>query len=161
MTIYCLDANVYIEGWTKYYSMELCAEYWGILDEFAKAGILFSTSEVKREIEKVDDALSSWFKQRPYFFREVTRPVQENLRVIMRTHDRLVDSTKQRSIADPWVIAHALAEGATVVTKEMPIGSTSSKRVKIPDVCAQMGVPYINDFELARRLGIKFSARVG
>jgi hypothetical protein len=33
-------------------------------------------------------------------------------------HRNLVDNTKKRSLADPWVIAHAINENATVVTKE-------------------------------------------
>ena len=33
-------------------------------------------------------------------------------------HQYLVDNTKQRSLADPWVIVHALNDNACVVTKE-------------------------------------------
>lgn len=78
----------------------------------------------------------------------------------MATHGRLVDSIKQRSIADPWVIAFAMSENAIVVTKEEPAGP-DSRRVKIPDVCSSLNVPWMNDFEFAREVGIRFNAVLG
>ena len=71
-------------------------------------------------------------------------------------HALLVDNTKGRSLADPWVIAHAIAENACVVTKENKVTS-SDKRVKIPNVCEKMGVRCITDFDMIRELGIRFS----
>ena len=152
---YCLDTNVFIEGWNKYWSMDLCPQYWGILDELARKGTLFAPIEVKREIEKTDDSLKAWIAKRPHLFREIDMPVQDHLRKIMASHGRLVDSLKQRSIADPWVIAFALSENAVVVTKEMP---GSDKRIKIPDVCDAFKIPWMNDYEFAKEIGIKFTA---
>lgn len=60
-------------------------------------------------------------------------------------------------MADPWVIAHALYENATVVTKEEKVTALDSHKVKIPNVCDNMGIRWINDFELIEELGIKFS----
>lgn len=159
MKKYCLDTNVFIEGWNRYYSMELCPEYWEILDDFAKQGKIFAPIEVKREIDKTDDGLSKWFRERPYFFKNIGIEAQNYLRKIMATHGRLVDSIKQRSIADPWVIAFAMAENATVVTKETPAGS-DSRRIKIPDVCDALDVPWMNDFEFAKEIGIRFIAKL-
>jgi hypothetical protein len=159
MKRYCLDANVFIQGWNDYYSMDLCPEYWEILDRLAQENRIFAPIEVKKEIEKTDDNLAKWLKARPYFFQEITIEVQENLRKIMAAHSRLVDSIKQRSVADPWVIAFAMAEKAVVVTKESP-SSTPTKRIKIPDVCHALNVPYLNDFDFAREVGIRFAARL-
>ncbi len=63
--IYCLDTNVFIEPWNKYYSMSLCPDYWELIDSLAKEGVLFCTEEVCREIEKVDDGLNDWVHARP------------------------------------------------------------------------------------------------
>jgi len=155
---YCLDTNVLIQAWNTYYSMDLAPKYWGILDEMAQAGTVFCTHEVKREIEKVDDELNKWTKQRDYLFRDITEDVQQHVRDVLKTFPRLVDTTKDRSMADPWVIAHALAETATVVTKEM-ITPAGSKRIKIPDVCHTFKVRCINDFEFIKEVGITFSAQ--
>jgi len=157
MKTYCLDTNVFVEGWNRYYSMELCPKYWDILDRLAQEKRIFSPIEVRREIEKTDDGLSAWIKSRPYIFVDIDIVVQKHLRDIMASHGRLVDSIKQRSIADPWVIAFARAKGAVVVTKETPAGP-DSRRVKIPDVCNALGVPWMNDFDFAREIGIRFTA---
>lgn len=156
---YCLDSNIFIEGWNKYYSMDISTGYWEILDKFAKEGRVFSPVEVRREILEIDDGLANWVKSRPYFFHDITTEVQEKLREIMGKYPRLVDSTRQRSIADPWVIAFAIVENAIVVTKETPVG-IRSRRIKIPDVCNELGVQWIDDFQFARELGIHFNAEV-
>ncbi|MBU1821958.1 MAG: DUF4411 family protein, partial [Bacteroidetes bacterium] len=72
-------------------------------------------------------------------------------------HTQLVDNTRARSLADPWVIAHAMKEGATVVTKEEKVTALNSKKIKIPNVCENMKVRWINDFELIHELGIQFN----
>lgn len=159
MKRYCLDTNVFIQGWNKYYSMNLCPSYWEILDQLAHDNKVFSPIEVKREIEKTDDKLAEWIKTRPHLFIDITPEIQTHLREIMSSHQRLVDSTKQRSIADPWVIASAIAENAVVVTKETPAG-LSSKRIKIPDVCQAMRVPWMNDFQFVEQIGIRFDAAI-
>ncbi len=139
--------------------MELSPAYWEILDSFAQNGRVFSPIEVKREILRLDDGLADWLKERPYFFREITTEVQVELQRILATYPRLVDTIKQRSIADPWVIAFAITENAIVVTKEEPVGS-NSRRIKIPDVCNELSIPWMNDFQLARELGIHFTAQL-
>jgi hypothetical protein len=58
--------------------------------------------------------------------------------------------------ADGWVIAHAQADGGTVVTLEtFVLGRTT--RVKIPNVCRQFGVPCMNPYEMLRALGVSFT----
>lgn len=158
--IYCLDTNVFVEGWNKYYSMELCPSYWEIIDRLGQEGRVFAPIEVKREILKVDGGLAEWVKSKAHLFRDIDDEVQDHLRAIMSSHPRLVDSIKQRSIADPWVIAFARSEGAIVVTKESPAGE-DSRRIKIPDVCNAYGIPWIDDFTFAIESGIRFQAQIG
>ena len=156
---YCLDTNVFIEGWTKYWSIDTCPDYWEILDTLAGRDIIFSPIEVKREIEKIHDGLYKWISDKPHMFKDITDDVQKCLRYIMSKYPRLVDSIKQRSMADPWVIAYAKAMNATVVTKEN-LTKQSSKRIKIPDVCNALNIPWMDDFEFANRVGIRFTARL-
>lgn len=154
---YCLDTNTLIEPWNKYYSINLAPDYWDILDNLAKEGIIFCTEFVKREIEKTDDNLSRWIKSRPYLFKSVNEEVQKNLRTILSKYERLVDSSKSRSLADPWVIAHAMAEDAIVVTKE-DTTPPLAKRIKIPDVCNELNVKWINEFQFLNEIGMQFKA---
>lgn len=157
MKRYCLDANVFIQAWNDYYAPDQCPEYWEILDQLAKDKQVFCPEEVKREIDKQDDELKEWLKARPHFVHDITPNVQKNLRVVLQGFPRLVDTKKDRSMADPWIIAHAMAVNAVVVTKEMPVGP-NAKAPKIPDACDHFSIPWINDFQLARELGIRFSA---
>lgn len=156
MPKYCLDTNIFIEAWNKYYSMVRCPDYWNILDNLAQDETVFSTEEVKNEIVKADDALADWVKSRDYFFKDISIDVQKNLRCIMRDFPLLVNSQSGRSGADPWVIAHAMTENATVVTKEELTNST--KRYRIPDVCKHYGMKCITDFQFIDELKIVFNA---
>lgn len=54
--------------------------------------------------------------------------------------------------ADPWMIAHAIAYGGSVVTFEVP--APSSKKPKIPDIAAQFGIATLNIYQMVRELRI-------
>jgi len=43
---YCLDANVLIQAWQKYYSPEICPEYWDNLIELGRKGRIFIPNAV-------------------------------------------------------------------------------------------------------------------
>jgi hypothetical protein len=62
-------------------------------------------------------------------------------------------------LADPWVIAHAMKEKAIVVTKESKV-TTSTDKIKIPNVCENMGVECINDFRFIEEMNIKFFCKM-
>jgi rRNA-processing protein FCF1 len=158
--IYCLDANVLIQAWQKYYSPKICPDYWEILNELGKQFKVFIPEEVKDEIVKTEDDLSKWLKSSSIPIQKTNEKVIECWQKILQTdplHKLLVDNIKGRSLADPWVISHAMEKNATVVTKEIKETALNTKRIKIPNVCENMGVRWINDFEFILELGIKFS----
>lgn len=156
---YCLDANVLIQAWQKYYNPKFCPGYWNILIELGKQDKIFIPELVYEEITRTEDDLSKWLKGSKIPMRKISGPVTVCLQRIYSTdpiHKNLVDNTKARSLADPWVIAHALHEKATVVTKEEKVTAINSTRIKIPNVCDNMGIKWINDFEFIGELDIKF-----
>lgn len=161
---YCLDANVLIQAWQKYYSPNLCPTYWDILDAFGKRDIIFLPELVFEEITRTEDDLSKWLKQSSIPVRKIDERVTNCLQNIYSTnpnHKFLVDNTKYRSLADPWVIAHAMNESAVVVTKEEKITAVNPKKIKIPNVCDNMKVDWIDDFKLANDLELKFTCEAG
>lgn len=112
---------------------------------------------------RTDDDLSQWLKTSNIPIRKIDENVTNCLKSIYSTnpiHKFLVDNTKARSLADPWVIAHAINEGSIVVTKEEKVTAITSKRIKIPNVCENMNVEWMNDFQMVRELNIKFSCRI-
>ena len=167
--IYCIDANVLIQGWQKYYAPTICPDYWDILNELGKEGRIFIPEEVKNEIvviddkEKTEDDLSKWLKRSTIPIIKPTEATIKCWQTILQAnplHKLLVDNVKGRSLADPWVISHALHKKATVVTKESPITSQNAKKpVTIPNVCDNMGIRWIDDFAFVKELGLKFSCK--
>lgn len=59
---YCLDANVLIQAWQKYYSPKICPTYWDLLDSLGIQNIIFMPEMVYDEIVRTDDDLSKWLK---------------------------------------------------------------------------------------------------
>lgn len=160
---YCLDANVLIQAWQKYYSPKICPSYWDLLDSFGTKNIIFLPEMVYDEIVRTDDDLSKWLKSSKIPIRKIDEQVTKCLKDIYSAdpnHKYLVDNTKARSLADPWVIAHALREDAVVVTKEEKVTALNSTKIKIPNVCDKMNVSWINDFQLIEELGIRFKCEI-
>lgn len=156
---YCLDANVLIQAWQKYYNPKFCPDYWKILTELGKNGRIFIPELVYEEIVRTEDDLSKWLKGSEIPINKINESVTVCLQKIYAanpTHKSLVDNTRGRSLADPWVIAHALHEHATVVTKEHKETALNSKRIKIPNVCENMEIRWIDDFQFIDELDIKF-----
>ena len=160
---YCLDANVLIQAWQKYYSPKLCPDYWRVLDELGKQDRIFLPQMVYEEITRTEDDLAAWLKQSNIPEYKIDGPVTEALRSIYSAnsaHQGLVDNTRARSLADPWVIAHAIKEKATVVTKEEKITATNTAKIKIPNVCDNMKVRWINDYQFVEELNIRFTCHI-
>lgn len=160
---YCLDANVLIQAWQKYYSPNLCPDYWRVLDELGKQDKIFLPKMVYKEITKTDDALATWLKSGNIPRYDIDGKVTVALQDIYAAntfHKNLVDNKKGRSLADPWVIAHAIKENATVVTKEEKITAINTTKIKIPNVCDNMGVRWINDYQFVDEMNIRFTCSI-
>jgi hypothetical protein len=111
------------------------------------------------EFVRPDDDLSKWLKFSRIPIRKIDEQFSKGLKNIYSAdprHKYLVDNTKARSLADLWVIAHALRENATVLTKEEKVTAINTTKIKIPNVCGNMNVSWINDFQLIIVLGITF-----
>lgn len=159
---YCLDSNVLIQAWQTYYSPQICPEYWDVLNELGKQRRIVLPEAVVEEITRTEDDLSLWLKSSNIPKLPKTEQVIQYWKDIQAKdplHKLLVDNIKQRSLADPWLIAHAIDERASVVTKENKKTANSTTRIRIPNVCENMGVPWMNDFQFIKELNIRFSCK--
>lgn len=147
--IYCADTNAFIEGWVRSYPIEVFPRLWKGLEGLVAEGRLISPDEVKRELHRRTDTLLEWAKQQEGLFLPLEDDVQEALAEIMQGFPRLVDTRRNRSGADPFVIALAKVRGATVLTQETH--SNSASRPRIPDVCDALGVKHVDLLTLIRR----------
>jgi hypothetical protein len=154
---------VLIQAWQKYYSPKICPSYWDLLNDLGTWNLIFMPEMVYEEIVRTDDDLSKWLKSSKIPIKKIDEQVTKCLKDIYSAdpnHKYLVDNTKARSLADPWVIAHALREKAVVVTKEEKVTALNSMKIKIPNVCEKMNVSWINDFQLIEELEIKFKCEI-
>lgn len=159
---YCLDTNVLIQAWQKYYSPGICPSYWDLLNQLGLENRIFIPKEVFEEIIRTEDELSAWLKTSKIPVYNLNESVTKCLSAIFAansSHKFLVDSIKQRSLADPWVIAYAMSENACVVTKEEKVTASNSDKIKIPNVCENMNIRCINDFKFIREVSIRFTCQ--
>ena len=103
---------------------------------------LIATEEVLFELERKDDEVYEWALDRRKMFLPIDAGIQTAVQDILRDHPRLVDTRRSRSAADPFVIALAKVEEATVITQER--ATNRSDRPHIPDVCAAQTIRCID-----------------
>jgi hypothetical protein len=153
---YTLDANVIMQACRDSYPFSIAPGFWDALwDE--RVG---SIDRVLKEIHTPDE-LVAWAKDCPtaYWAPTDSEHVIAAYREVVtwaNGQERLLESARESFFrsADSWVIAYAKANSLVVVTQERP-SPNSKARLKIPDVCAGLGVEWTNLIELLARLGVR------
>ncbi|RFP10844.1 MULTISPECIES: DUF4411 family protein [unclassified Duganella] len=159
---YLLDANTFVEAKNRYYNMTVCPAYWEwILQKFGSNDVA-SISMIGDELKRGDDELASWVRCHPALFEAVDDEstqacfVKVVEFVASETHRMKVGAVEDfLSGADPWLIAKAMATGATVVTHERHHADVV-KKFLIPNVCDVFNVEWMNTFDLLYKLEARF-----
>ena len=158
---FVLDANVFIQANLSYYAPDICPTFWQILLEAYKKGHVVSIDKVRDEIYRIDDNLSQWVKAEssPMFVSSELQPVIDTfgqmLDWVRRNQFTAAAKDEFAAAADGWIAAYAREIEATVVTLET-YDAAMKRKVKLPNICRQFGVDYINTFDFLRRLGTRF-----
>ena len=154
--IYCIDTSAWLDGWARDYPQEVFPSLWDNLADSIKAGVLKCSEEVYVEIEKKDDGLHDWLKARKQVLVPIDEEIQATVLELLTAYPRLVDTHRNRSQADPFVVATAerLGRDTVVVTGEKPRGKLDTP--KIPDICEVRGLRCITFLDMLRELGWKF-----
>lgn len=157
---YLLDANTYIEAKNLYYGMDICPGYWQWLDIQFQNNLVNSVHSVFSELNGYGDELSEWVKERRDQFLSVTDDETQDIyaRIVQFVADGDYQAANRDQFlagADPWLIAKAGVIGSVVVTHETMVGD-DSKKVKIPNICVQFGIEFLNSFELLKILQARF-----
>lgn len=156
---YLLDANVFIQAKNLHYGLDFCPAFWKWIVDKNAAGQVFSIDKVADEIAAGADELTGWAAQqngslfRPTDLLAVAQFGKVSAWVVGQNYEPAAINTFLQ-VADFYLIAHALAEGHTVVTHEVPANST--KRIKIPNVCAGLGLRFMTPYEMLRREQARF-----
>lgn len=151
---YYIDTSSILHGWRRAYPPDIVTfrPIWKMFDKLIEQGRIGVSIEVLREIEKKDDEVAEWCGERKESFAvDVDLAVQGKLKVILDKFPRMVMKKGTRNAADPFVIATALRKepACIVVSEEEDDGS--ERNPKIPFVCDEMNVQWINLVELIRR----------
>ena len=161
---YLLDTNAFIEAKRRWYGFDFCPAYWDWLDEANATHKVFSIEKVADELVAGDDELVPWTRDRlGTLFLKPDNRVLASLSSISRWATRGIYEAAAGSVfleaADSYLVAHAHAHGFTVVTHEKV--ASSPRLVKIPNACVEMGVKYVNTFEMLRAERARFVLEAG
>ncbi len=157
--LYLLDANVLIDANRDYYAIERVPEFWDWILHFGKLDQVKVPQEVYDEVTDGDDNLSDWLKSNKdtMLLREdVDRGLVNH--VLERGYaSDLTDDEIENLRADPFLIAHALADikHRCVVTNEVSKPSRQGVNRHIPDVCDDLQIRHCNTFELVKKLDFR------
>ena len=147
---YSIDSSGILDLF-RYYPPDVFPTIWTQMDSAASGGVVFEIDEVYRELGKKDDAAFQWMKARRAMIVALDTAIQERVAVVLAAHPRLIDTRKNRSSGDPFVIGLAQARGLSVVTGERASGVIT--KPNIPDVCTALGITCINVLSMFRNEG--------
>ena len=156
---YLLDANVFIQAKNLHYGFDFCPAFWEWLVEQNTSERVFSIDKVADEIAAGDDDLKAWAqKQGAVFFLMTDANVAAQFSKVSewagsQNYEPVAINTFLQ-VADYYLVAHALAGKCVVVTHEVPPDST--RRIKLPNVCAGLGLRCMNPYEMLRRENARF-----
>ena len=161
--VFALDANVFIEAHRHYYAFDLAPKFWEDLIQHAASGRVESIDRVKVELQKGGDQLAAWANEQ--FACAFASTDEEDVIQCYGDIMKWVNAQPQFSHAakadfargaDGWLVALARAKRRVVVTHEV-LNLDVRRKIPIPNVCQAFDVPYVNTFEMMRRLGVRWT----
>ena len=160
------DANVFIAAHRSYYALNLCPGFWDCLIHHFNAGRILSIDRVRDELVGYGDALSDWVRDAappelfvPSLGEAVTDAYREVMRWVYANRQFTIQAKNEFSQgADGWLVAYARVHNVILVTLETH-HPDARRRVPLPNVCEQYGVPRVNTFEMLNELDVRFDWR--
>ncbi len=158
--MYLIDSDVFIDAKNRHYAFDIVPAFWDWLVQAHQAGIVFTVQRVADEVLAGGDELASWMKAQPPSFRLAVGPDDH---VALAAVVSWVNAAGYTSAAvstflaagDYFLVAQAISLGYTVVTQETS-DPVSKKRVKIPDACKAMQVPWMTPFKMLSTENARF-----
>ncbi len=159
--MYLLDSDVLIDAKNHHYAFDLVPGFWEWVAQAHLQSQVFTVQQVVEEILAGGDELAAWMSGQPETFK--LRPQATDAPSLQRVSEWAISAQYRQGAADTFLAAadyflvgQALSLGYTVVTAEKPAPS-SEKKIKIPDACNAVGVPWISLFEMLKAEGAKFN----
>ena len=143
---YLLDTNILI-GFSIWTPISFHRDFWSKFSDSLKNGDWVLLDVVLEEI-KYENDLKRWCKeQNGKGLVSAVSVDNRNRAVEINNKYKMIDDVTQNSVADPYIIAYAEANGLGIVTRE--INKEKDKDLwKIPDVCAELRIGVIKSPEI-------------
>ena len=120
--------------------------FWQFLEDMGTRGEIGIPESVFEEISRGDDSLNRWLSGRKDIFIIPTINALAHLKQVLVAYGSITEIELEQfnHKADPYLIAHALTLGATVVTNEISKPhATGTLNKQIPDICHYLQVSCI------------------
>jgi hypothetical protein len=162
--LFCIDASALIRIF-RFYPKDLIMPIWKKLEDLFKKGQLFSHRLVYEELttdSKEPDLLSKCIKPLRNSFRTMQFDQAKLVSKIVSKFPGLIDSSREKDQADPWLVALGIEEQKRVdlfnPKKKVYIISeeSESKPNRIPAVCKHYGIEHLNLERFYRLMGWSF-----
>lgn len=158
--MYLIDSDVLIDAKNRHYAFDIVPAFWDWLEQAHKAGTVFTVQKVADEVLAGGDELATWMKAQPASFRLAPGPSDQAALVAVASWVSGAGFTPAAvstflAAGDYFLVAQAVSLGFTVVTQETP-DPASKKRVKIPDACNAMNVPWMTPFKMLSTQNARF-----
>ena len=168
--LYVVDTSAFVEIHKRYPERTLPG-IWKDLDALIREGRVVAPECVRSEINRQDDALTSWVNRHDTMFENISTELWVTTGIVVNKFPRTAQALSQKpDHADPFVIGLAMKmekqarfEPRTIVVVaeergklgENP-GLRDNEIEKIPDVCLKLGIPCITHLEMFKREGFRF-----
>lgn len=163
--VYLLDANVVINAGRDYYPPDRVPEFWDWLLEMGESRLALVPREIYEEIvfssspKKDEDPVVQWIEEHRETMVLPETCSTTAVRCVAETGygSGLSDEDFEQIGADLFLVAYAATDkqNRCVVTMEASKRRARGKDRKVPDVCADLGVPCCDTFQLIRRLNFR------
>ncbi|MGL5830452.1 MAG: DUF4411 family protein [Angustibacter sp.] len=157
--MYLLDSDVFIQAKNGHYAFDIVPAWWDWVEQAHRIGKVFTVAACREEILAGSDELAEWMKAQPASF--ALKPQPDDQSPLQRLSEWAVRGPYQQGAAaqflnagDYFLVGQALALGYSVVTHEQP--ARSLKKIKIPDACDAVDVPWMAPWRMLRDEGARF-----
>lgn len=165
--LYIIDTNILIYPNRVSNPMDIHPSYWEKISQILKRKDVISIDKVKDEIYKHEDLLTNWCKiniDKSFWFSSANSIIEyaeiQNWAQSKNYNQRALSEFADSKNADPFLVAFALNKKkenkeVTIVTLEIS-SPDSIKIVKLPDVCIEFEIRYININDFFREINVSF-----
>jgi hypothetical protein len=154
--IYLIDANILITAYNNYYSAEMVPEYWRWLLHMSSMGKVKMPMEIGGEILKgtKGDFLRGWLNTHKEDLILKTQVETHIVREVIDCYGSLRDDQIANIEKDAFLIAyaHSAKDKYCIVTTEISKPKRVKQNRKIPDVCNDLNIRWLDPFKFNKEL---------